>query len=132
MRLPLALLAAVVLVWFYYPLWFWDRLARAWGRKIDTVLHREEVQLRHAPRFFRIFARFLGRAGAITLSRTILLKAPTITWARLQHELVHVDQWRRRPRLFPLLYLLAHRRGRAHNRYEQEAEAVEQRAREKR
>src|SRR5690606_3481050 len=103
-----------------------------WGRKIDTVLHREEVQLRHAPRFFRVFRRFLGRAGAITIARTILLQAPAITWAMLAHELVHVDQWKRRPRLFPLLYLLAHRRGREYNPYEQEAEAAEAKARAKR
>ena len=120
----LALALLLLLSFLAFPLWTVDRFARRWGRKLaDTYHGGGEVQLRQAPAFIE---RFLSpRTIAITLGNTILFRAPTYTRPLLAHELVHVDQWRAHPRTFPIRYLIAHRHGWAHNRYEQEANNVE-------
>ena len=68
-----------------------------------------------------------GRAGAVTLGRTIIVHPDEpLTPRLLQHELEHVAQWRRAPVTFPLRYVWQHvRHGYRDNPYEVAARAAE-------
>lgn len=66
-------------------------------------------------------------AAAVTLGSTIVVHPDVHLDDRLlKHELAHVRQWRRRPLLFPILYVTQHlRHGYRNNPYEVEARAEE-------
>lgn len=66
-------------------------------------------------------------AAAVTLGRTIVVHPDSpLTERLLRHELAHVEQWRRRPLTFPVLYLWNHLRyGYRDNPYEVEAREAE-------
>lgn len=68
-----------------------------------------------------------GPAAAVTLGRTILVNPSNRLTSRLiRHELEHVRQWERNPRVFPFRYIGSHiRHGYGGNPYEAEARAAE-------
>jgi hypothetical protein len=68
-----------------------------------------------------------GPAAAVTLGSMIVIHPGVAVGDRLlRHELAHVDQWRRRPVAFPLLYVVRHlRHGYRNNPYEVEAREAE-------
>lgn len=68
-----------------------------------------------------------GPAAAVTLGRTIVLHPDArATSSLMRHELAHVEQWRRAPLTFPVLYTWCHlRHGYRDNPYEVEARSAE-------
>lgn len=78
------------------------------------------------PRIGGLLARLGGPAAAVTLGRNIVVRPGTrLTRSLLEHELVHVEQWRKDP-LFPIRYTLATiRHGYWNNPYEVEARAAQ-------
>lgn len=109
-----------------------SRAARILGRPEVTspVPLPPEVSLRQStlvPRIAGWLAGMKGPAAAVTLGRTILVDPGARLSGRLvRHELAHVRQWERQPRIFPIRYIAYHiRHGYGDNPFEAEARAAE-------
>lgn len=88
------------------------------------------VTLRHSRLVPRVAGWLSGMrepAAAVTLGRTILVNPSVrLTGRLIHHELAHVRQWERSPRVFPFHYIASHiRHGYGENPYEAEARAAE-------
>lgn len=111
-----------------------SRVARLMGgaQVSSPVPLPPDVALRHStliPRIAGWLSGMNGPAAAVTLGRTILVEPHARVSERLiQHELAHVRQWERQPRVFPFRYIAAHiRHGYGDNPFEQDARAAEAR-----
>ena len=85
------------------------------------------LESRLVPRIAGWLSGMGGPAAAVTLGRTILVQPGVRLTDRLvRHELEHVRQWEREPRVFPFRYIASHiRHGYGENPYEAEARAAE-------
>jgi hypothetical protein len=106
-------------------------MGRLVGRRIEPRLAVPENVVIRSGRWLNVVGGWLsglaGPAAAVTLGRTIVVHPDVqLTRRLLQHELVHVRQWQRRPLTFPLHYTWMHvRHGYRANPYEVEARAAE-------
>lgn len=107
-------------------------LLRAASRQLDEAIESvpDGVSVRAARWLPAVAGRLSGMrapAAAVTLGRTIIVHPDVrLTSRLLQHELAHVQQWRRHPFTFPARYVINHMRyGYEANPFEVEARAAE-------